>query len=113
VFSHRHLELLDREHAAVVRILRPRPMNDQELAEVVAEWNAIADRPDCQTFVIDCSRVQLLSSRMLSRFVVLQRRMARKGGKLILRGLQPSVREILGRTRLDRFFEIEENVADA
>ena len=46
---------------------------------------------------------------MLSRLIVLQRRLKQKGGTLILRGLRSEVRRILMWTKLDRLVEIQED----
>ncbi len=45
---------------------------------------------------------------MLSKLIVLQRRLKLKGAKLVLTGLHPEVREVMSWTRLDRYFEIEQ-----
>jgi anti-anti-sigma regulatory factor len=50
---------------------------------------------------------------MLSKLISLQRRLRQKGGKLVLSGLRPAVRKVLGWTKLDRFFEIDEERPEA
>ena len=59
--------------------------------------------------MVDCSNVQLMGSEMLSNLILLQRRLARKRARLLLSGLRAEVREVLGWTRLDRYFEIYED----
>ena len=104
-----HLELLSRGPVTTVRLLSCRPYSVGELVELTNEWNSIADRADCQTLLVDCSNVQLLSSEMLSKLILLQRRLKLKKARLLLSGLRTEVREILSWTRLDRFFEIYED----
>ena len=93
----------------MVRLRNPKYFTDDEVAELTREWNSVADRADCRTLVMDCSNIQLLSSSMLSRLIVLQRRLKQKGGTLILRGLRSEVRRILMWTKLDRLIEIQED----
>ena len=108
MFKYRHLELLSRGPEASVRLMNQRPFCAERAAQLTSEWNAVADRADCQTLVVDCSNVPLLSSEMLSKLIQLQRRLKVKNARLVLAGLREEVREILRWTRLDRFFEIKE-----
>ena len=109
MLRYRHLELLRRGSASVVRLLNHRPLGAGEVAELTSEWNTIADCADCRSLRIDCSQVTMMSSDLLSRLVVLQRRLKQKEGKLILCGLCPEVREVFRWTKLDHFFEIRDN----
>jgi anti-sigma B factor antagonist len=107
--DYRHLELLGRGPVSVVRLLNPKYFPDDEVAGLTREWNSVADRADCRTLIVDCSNVQILSSAMLSRLIVLQRRLKQKRGMLILCGLCSEVRRSLRCTKLDCFFEIRED----
>lgn len=107
--SYRHLELLTRGPVSVVRLLNHRSLLDEEVAELVIEWNSIADDADCQTLLLDFSDVEMLNSEMLSRLILLQRRLNQKEAHLMLSNLRPEVREVLRWTKLDRIFEIQED----
>jgi anti-anti-sigma factor len=107
--TYRHLELVSRGPVSRARLLNHGTFHAQELAELTSEWNSVADRADCQTLFLDCSNVEFLGSEMLSKLVLLQRRLTQQEGKLVLCGLCPEVREIFSWTKLDRFFEIEED----
>ena len=104
-----HLELLYRGSVPVVRIVNYKPFHREELEEMTNEWNSVVDGLDCRTLFMDCSNLRVLNSEMLSKLVVLQRRLKEKDAKLVLSGVHPEVREILGWTKLDRFFEIQED----
>jgi anti-anti-sigma factor len=103
-----HLELLRYESVCVVRLPHQRPLCREEVDTFVAEWNLVADRPRCRTLVVDCSQIVVPSSEILSKLIVLRRRLKRKEGRLVLCGLRPQVREALNWTNLDRFFAIQE-----
>ena len=106
---YRHSELLSRGPVCVVRLASHRPFNEEEVNELVTEWNSVADRADCQTLVVDCSNVTVLSTDILGKLILLARRLEQNETKLVLSGLRPEVREVLVWTKLDRFFEIEED----
>lgn len=58
--------------------------------------------------VLDFGSVQHPSSRFLSKLIDLQKKVRLAGGKLRLRNLDPSQREIFRICRLDQVLEIEE-----
>jgi len=105
--------LLRDGRVSVMRLLNHGSLYDEEVVAFVAEWNSVVERTDCQTLFVDCSNVPVLSSEMLSKLISLQRRLRQKGGKLVLSGLRPAVRKVLGWTKLDRFFEIDEERPEA
>jgi len=107
--KYRHLELLSRGPVSRVRLLNHRPFCPEDVAELTCEWNCVADRADCQVLFVDCSNIQRLNSEMLSKLILLQRRLKHKEGKLILHGMRPEVRELLRWTKLDRVLEIKED----
>ena len=107
--SYRHLELLSRGPVSRVRLLDQRPLGAERGSQLASEWNAVAERADCRTLVVDCSNVKLLSSAMLSKLLLLQRRLNLRDTRLVLAGLRAEVREVLRWTRLDRFLEIRED----
>ena len=109
MFNYRHLELLNQGPVSRVRLLNHRPSGPEKVTQLTSEWNAVADRADCRTLVVDCANVPLLSSEMLSKLILLQRRLNLKNARLVLSGLRAEVREVLRWTRLDRYFEIRED----
>ncbi len=96
-----------------VRFMDYQPFDGPWLTELTNEWDSLADRADCQTLLVDCSNVELLSSYTLSKLILLQRRLKQKNARLVLTGLGAGVREVLSWTKLDRFFEIDEEAASA
>ena len=80
---------------------------------MTSAWNSLADRADCRALVLDCSNVKLLSSEMLSKLILLERRLTRRNVRLVLAGLSAEIREVLSWTKLDRFFEINKDEAQA
>ena len=107
MFEYRHLELLSQGPVSRVRLLKQKPLCAEELAELTREWNSVADRADCRLLFVDCSSVQVMSSELLSKLILLQWKLKQKKGRLVLAGLRDEIREVMSWTKLDRFFEIK------
>lgn len=56
---------------------------------------------------VDCSGLDYVSSAGLRQFLLLHKKIAGKGGKLTLCGLNPAVREIFNVTGFSAIFRIE------
>jgi anti-anti-sigma factor len=73
----------------------------------LADCNSLIERSRCRKLVVDCSGVEMMSSDTLGRLLILQRRMRKSGGRLILSGLREEVRQMFAWTKLERCFEIQ------
>ena len=73
----------------------------------------MADRPDCHRLLLDFSGVAQLSSAMLTKLLILRRKMETKGEKLRLCGVNSHLRSVFAITRLDRIFAILDTEAGA
>jgi anti-anti-sigma factor len=101
-----HFDLLSSGAVSRIRLRNLRREWNDDFTALASEWNPIADRADCRTLVVDCSGFQYLSSDLLSKLILLQRRLKRKNGNLLLCGISAEGREVLHWTKLDRLFEI-------
>jgi anti-anti-sigma factor len=90
---------------SVIRLENCRP-SESYPAEDLDQWMMLADRMTTRTLYVDCSNVEFMSSEMLSRLILLQRRMRQRAGKLVLCHVRDEVRRLLAWTKLDRFFDI-------
>lgn len=64
-------------------------------------------------FAVDLAKVDYLSSSGVALLVGLKRRVETKGGQVVIYHLQPIVRDLLAIMKLDRFFTIGEDEAQA
>jgi anti-sigma B factor antagonist len=71
----------------------------------------IKQRPE--RLILDLAGVGYMDSSGVGTMVELKRRIERRGGELVLAGLQPRVRSLLEITRLDQFFTIASSVDEA
>lgn len=71
----------------------------------------IEDRPE--RLIVDLADVSYMDSSGVGTLVELKRRVERAGGKMVLSGLQQRVLSVFEITRLDRFFVIKPDLAEA
>lgn len=57
--------------------------------------------------IMDCSALDYISSSGLRLFLMLQKNVSQKKGKLILKGLSPEIKEIFNITGFSAIFTIE------
>ncbi len=67
-----------------------------------------ASRP----LIIDLSKVPYMDSSGVGTLVFAKREIERRGGKVVLFGLQPRVRSVFEITHLEKFFTIVDNEED-
>ena len=57
--------------------------------------------------ILDFSDVNLISSTLLSKLILMQRRVANSGGKLRLCEMSPIIQQVFRTSNLDRLFSID------
>jgi anti-sigma B factor antagonist len=67
----------------------------------------------CRKLIVDCGRLTYISSYGLGVLVRLHKKLAAKGGDVKLANVSGTVPRILSMTRLNKIFEIYENLDDA
>ncbi len=107
--AYRRLELLECGPRTIIRPLSCRLVQRDEIEGLARQWNYVADLTECQTLVIDCSNLEVMSTVMLSKLVLLQQRLEERGAELVLRGIHEGIRGVLNWTQLDRLFAIQED----
>jgi anti-anti-sigma regulatory factor/predicted RNA-binding Zn-ribbon protein involved in translation (DUF1610 family) len=88
----------------VVLSVLPGRTPEQEDIERLAELLMRSDWDRC--VVIDLSRLDTISTLLLARLVLLNKRVKPVMGRLIVRGVSPIIREILHRMHIDTLFEV-------
>ena len=96
-----------------MRLGRHRVLDELTVNNISDELLGVADRPDCHHLLLDFSGVTQLTSAMLSKLVMLHRKMEPQGEKLRLCGLNSELRPVFATTMLDRLFDISADEAGA
>lgn len=110
---YRHLGVWKHGDVTVVRFGEHRILDELAVKQIGDELNKIADHVDCRNLVLNFASVVGLSSVMLGKLLMLQRKMALKGGKLKLCEIEPEIQEVFATTKLNHILDIRESEDEA
>jgi anti-anti-sigma factor len=99
-----------RSNIVVVRVLADR-IDEGNLAAVRAETAAAGAESPQATVALDMGNVEFVPSVSLGGLIQLSQLFKGRHQRLVLVNLQPSVRETMVLTRLDRLFEIQSDLS--
>lgn len=108
------IDVRDVDSAKVIRFL-DRQVFDERTVREVAEQVAAALPNDGSPIqvVLDFSEVALISSSLLSKLILLQRRVDASHGKLRLCEMSPVLLQVFRTSNLDRLFTITRDLREA
>ncbi len=89
-------------------VLEVVPGRSPEPVEVERVVQSLLRRGKGVCVILDLSRLELINSSFMARLIMMNRRIRAEGGRFLLQGLQPVVREIFERARLGRALELVE-----
>jgi anti-sigma B factor antagonist len=107
------ISLTNDEGVTVVHFLERRLFDDSIVREVGEQLMAALPTGTALLVVLDFTGVEIVSSAMLGKLILLQRRVDASGGKLRLCELGDAVRGVFKSTNLDRLFGIDRDVRAA
>jgi anti-sigma B factor antagonist len=96
-----------------VRFGEHRILDELAVRNIGDELYAVAERADCPNVVLNFVGVVGVSSLMIGRLLLLQRRIISRGGKLKLCEIGPDLQEVVSSTKLDQIFDIWDTEQDA
>ena len=108
-----HLGVWNHGDVIVVRFGDHQILDEFVAKRIAEELYGVADRADCRHLVLDLSGVLGLSTLMLGRLLMLRKKMASKGGRLVLCDMTSEVEEVLTTMKLNEIIEIMDTEADA
>ena len=88
-------------------------MDDEHAKNMRTEVVRAAEQAAGLPVILDMSKVEILLSISIGLLVALLQQFKAEGRRFILAGLQPKVRETLAICRLDKLFDICDNVEEA
>lgn len=92
----------------VVELTDRKILDEMNITEIGAGLNSLVGDADVPKMLIDFANVAHMSSSALGMLITLRKRVAERGGRLALCGIQPSILEVFVITRLNEIFEIFE-----
>ena len=107
------IDLDDVEGVRVVRFRDRRVYDDRAVREVSEQILEAVAYPGPIQVVVDFSGVDLISSSLLGKLILLQRKVDASSGRLRLCEMSPTVRAVFRTSNLDRFFGIDRDRREA
>ena len=102
--------VVERSNDVIVIRVQVKDLDETHTKAVHAEVNAAAAESPALPFILDLSSVKFLPSLTLGAMVRLGQSFRARNQRLVLVGLQPTIRQVLTITKLDRMFEIQDDV---
>jgi len=94
---------------ADIAVLGIIPGMTPEHADVERLCEALIGAGSTPRIVVDLSDIELIGSALTARLIALNKRIRAAGGRLVLCGLCPFVRDTFHGSRLDRVFEVADD----
>jgi len=106
VSVYRHLDIRKEGEVIVIQIDKPVIVDDRLVKEIGEELTAAVDRSEHHHVVLNMSKVTGLSSAMLGKLLMIQKRMELHRRRLKLCCVQPEIRDVLVATKLHRVLRV-------
>jgi anti-anti-sigma factor len=113
VSIYRHLDVRKEGDVIVVQIGKQQIVDERTIKEVSDELCNAVDRAEHHNVVLNLSNVVGLSSSMLGKLVMLEKRLEQRQRRLRLCNVNPEVREVLIAMKLHRILRISGSEAEA
>lgn len=94
-------------------ITRREMTDDDNLSEFGDALNTACEQRQACRILIDVSRLEYVTSSILSKFITLNRKMTRGGGCVVLAAPSSMFREVLEMTNLNDYFQVSKTVEAA
>ena len=113
MYIYHHLAVWKHGDVIVIRFGDHRILDELTVNKISDELYGVADREDCHNLLLNFASVVGLSSLMLGKLLMLQKKMEAKGGKLKICEVGPAVEGVFEETKLNRIFDIRQSEQDA
>jgi anti-anti-sigma factor len=106
--NYRHLAVQHEGEVIVVQFNKHQILDERTAKETADELFDVANREGSRNLVLSLSKVLSLSSLMLGKLVMLQKKMEQERRQLTLCHVSAGIREVLAATKLDHILHIKE-----
>jgi anti-sigma B factor antagonist len=109
----RRLDVETVEGIILARFTASRIVEEEDIQATFEQLQRILEERGAQEFVLDFRKVQFLSSAVLGRLILLQKKVGSAKGRMILCAIDPQILEVFKITKLDKAFTIKEDAEAA
>ena len=99
------IDVKENESVSVVKLVDEKVMDPERVQQLGNELLALPETESDQ-ILINMENVKFLSSSAINKLIVLEKRLSKNGGKIMLSNLRPEVREVFTITNLTSVFDI-------
>ena len=111
--EYQRLEVTEVGDVTVVRFRNRRITEDIDIQELGSEMFSLVEDGKRKKLLLNFSTVEFLGSAALGKLITLDRKMKAQGGVLKFSNIGQNIYEVFVITKLNQFFEIKEDEADA
>jgi anti-sigma B factor antagonist len=97
----------------IIEFLDPRILDEGKLQSVARDVVAAIEKSDEDNIILDFQHVQFMSSSMLGKLVLIDKKCKEFKAKLRLCGISDEIRTVFKITKLDKVFKIDSDQAAA
>jgi anti-sigma B factor antagonist len=90
----------------VVNFLDRKVLDEKNIQVMGKQLFSLVDEAECTKVLLNFGNVEYLSSAALGKFITMNKKLAKRLGRLVLCGIDPQIFEVFEITRLERFFKI-------
>ena len=109
----RRLEVEDIGDVTVVSFTDKKILDEQNIQVIGEQLFGLVDDSGRQKLLLNFSNVEYMSSAALGKLITLNKKVQAAGGKLVLCGIIPQIREVFEITKLDKLFVIRGDEQEA
>ena len=103
----RRLEVEDIGDVTVVNFIDKKILDEQNIQIIGEQLFNLVDELNRLKLLLNFSNVEYLSSSALGKFITLNKKVSKAGGRLILCNIAPQIHEVFEITKLDKLFNIQ------
>ena len=111
--DYRRIEVSDVGQVSVVRFNDRKILDETNIQELGQELFSLIESENKQNLLLDFSSVEFLSSAALGKLITLEKKVKSHGGKLKLSNIRVEIYEVFRITKLNRVFDIKDDLQDA
>lgn len=109
----RRLEVSEVGDVTVVRFVDRKILDESNIQELGEELFQLVDEEKRKKLLLNFTSVGFLSSAALGKLIMLEKKVKAQGGMLKLSNIKPEIYEVFELTRLNKYFDIRDEEADA
>jgi anti-sigma B factor antagonist len=109
----RRIDIETIDDVTVARFVDKKILDENNIQTIGNQLFSLVEEDGARRIILDFSNVEYLSSAALGKLITMEKKVKQAGGKLRLCAIRPDIYEVFAITKLNRVFEIKDDVDDA